>query len=221
VKSLYFVFRNGQVKMAGVTLEKANDGTLWSEANKRNPLINRSAYEKLGFTEEQIVEFCRKGQFDKIPKEAFCVEGMNQDGLEVITLAEHQSRAKKEREAALASRTPAQVERDEISKLFYMALKEENNPYDSVLYWKYRGEAGNRFEQWKKDYPNDWKREQAHDLILQAEKQEELASGALVYDADGLFDENEKQRRHDQFIEKSKELRKQAEDLLKESNGGN
>jgi hypothetical protein len=210
MKSLYFVFRDGQVKMSAVRLEKATDGTLWYEAGKCGPLINKSVYEKSGFTEEQIAEFCRKEQFDKIPKEAFCREGMNLDGVEVITLEEHQSRAKKKREA----RTPAQVERDEIRNLFFKAQREEDNPHDSVMYWKYRGEATKRLEQWKKDYPDDWKREQAQDLMLQSEKQKELAVGALVYDADGLFDENEKQRWHDQFIERSEDLKRQAEDLL-------
>jgi hypothetical protein len=216
MKTTYFVFRNGQIKINAINLEKAENGSLWENADNRNPLLNKTIFEKNGFTVEQIAEFCRNGQFEKIPKEAFCKEGMNPDDLEVITLAEHQNRAKKKREEELASRTPAQIERDEIRRLFFRAKQEEDNPHDSVMYWKYKGEANHRLEQWKKDFPDDWKREQAQDLILQAEKQDELGVGALVYDCDGLFDENEKQRRHDQFIARSAELRKQADELLKE-----
>jgi hypothetical protein len=206
----YFVYRNGETKLTGVSLEKADDGTLWAEAKKSCPLVNSSEYERLGFTKEQIADWARNGEFEKIPAEAFCYEGMNPGGLEVITQDELQARAQRK----WKERTPAQIERDTINDLFYKAGKEEDNPNDSIMYWKYRNEATSRLEQWKKDYPNDWIKEQAEDLVAEAKEEESLASGALTYDADGWIDEKEQWKRHDEHIAKAKSYREQAKELL-------
>ena len=208
---IYFAYRDGKLVLSAVNLEKADDGTLWGKAGKSCPLINQAGQGEL--TKEQIVEYCNKGQFDKLPKEVFCKEGMNLGGLEVITLNEHQARAKAKRDAA---RTPAQIEREAIIELCRKSEAEIDNPHDSILYWKYKNEASARFEKWKRNYPNGWKREQAEDLMSMAERQKSLAVGALVYDMDGSLSAEDQKDRHDKFMQTANEMIKKAEALLKE-----
>ena len=209
--TMYFVFRNGELKMKP-DMEKDDQGNLWQKAGKRNPLLNKPVYEEMGFTQEQIVEFVKNGQFDKIPAEAFCKEGMNPGGLEVITLAEYQRRAKEERERIKAGRTPAQVEREAIETLYMRANLVKDSEYDEE-YYDLRSEARNRFEKWKVNFPEDWKMEQAHELVIKADHEKSLALGALVFDMDGSLSPEDQQRRHDEHMAKSNELRRQAEEM--------
>ena len=209
----YFILRNGEIRMGPIDLEKDSDGFLWQKAKKKNPLLNKTVFEEKGFTQEQVANFGRSEQFDKIPREAFCQEGMNPDGLEVITLAEYQRRAKEERERIRASRTPAEIERDAIDTLYYRAESVKDTE-DDQEYYDLRIEAKNRFEKWKINYPEDWKKEQAHDLIHKAEHEESMAVGALTFDMDGSLSREDQHRRHDEFLAKAKKLRQEAEELL-------
>lgn len=77
-----------------------------------------------------------------------------------------------------------------------------------------RAKADARLKEWRDKYPEEARKEDARQLIAQAEKQESLAKGALVYDADGSISSEEQTKRHDEFMDKAKEYRKQADALL-------
>jgi len=60
------------------------------------------------------------------------------------------------------------------------------------------------------------KQRQARRLIRQAEREEDLAAGALHYDADGWIGPEEQRRRHDEGMEKARQMRQQAAELSRE-----
>ena len=70
-------------------------------------------------------------------------------------------------------------------------------------------------EAWRAKYPAEARKEESARLIAQAEHEEDLAAGALVYDADGWIGPEEQQRRHDEAMAKAQELRAKAAELAK------
>ncbi len=208
MRKVYQVRRNGAVVMTAPFAVRP-DGTLWyNRGGFDMPLFDGQDPELLKVGKEKIVEYCRLQCWDKIPKSCFARVGMSPTGLEVISCDDLRRQA----EAAL---TPAQKERARIEALYRRANQrlydtDDNNTMD---HFRLRTEADAALAKWRKDYPLEAAEEDADGLIEQAKHEEELASGALVYDADGWLSPEEQQRRHDEHMAKARELRAKAAEL--------
>lgn len=111
---------------------------------------------------------------------------------------------------------PENIERNKIEQKFIMAFTIENSDSDDNVWLpcKLRAEAKKELAEWQAKYPQAAKKELAAELMLQADKKRSLATGALLYDADGGINKDDQQKRHDDFIKKAEELEKEAKLLL-------
>jgi hypothetical protein len=110
---------------------------------------------------------------------------------------------------------PSTKERNEIFRLYSEAERiaesgRENNVTEPI---RLRARADKMLREWRERYPIEARKERQRELIEKAEHQEELAKGALIYDADGWISSAEQQKRHDDFIAKANELRRQSKEL--------
>lgn len=197
----YSVKRNGEIKMVHPFEVRAN-GTLWS---KGMPLLDSEAADFIALGKEKILELAHAKRWADIPDGCFARVGLNPSGLLVEDL-------QAAREAAEAARTPAQEERRRISEMYYRAARlansaSENNVAGPMMI---RAEADAALAKWRKDYPDEAREEDARKIDAQADREEELAAGALLYDADGSISDDEKQKRHDEHMAKASELRAKA-----------
>jgi hypothetical protein len=113
--------------------------------------------------------------------------------------------------------TPAQIERNRIEGLYAQARRradaeDDNNVMDSI---RLGSQADAALAKWRKDYPAEAKKEEADGLDAQADHEDDLALGALTYDADGDISPTEQQARHDEYKTKAKALRAKAAELRK------
>lgn len=197
----YSVKRNGEIKMVHPFEVRAN-GTLWS---KGMPLLDSEAADFIALGKEKILELAHAKRWADIPDGCFARVGLNPSGLLVEDL-------QAAREAAEAARTPAQKERRRISEMYYRADRlansaSENNVAGPMII---RAEADAALAKWRKDYPDEAREEDARKIDAQADREEELAAGALLYDADGSISDDEQQKRHDEHMAKASELRAKA-----------
>jgi len=112
----------------------------------------------------------------------------------------------------------AREERAAISKLYdhsYRSLNSDLDEDNVPRGYSLRAEADRRLKAWKAQYPAEARKEESARLIAQAEHEEDLAAGALVYDADGWIGPEERQKRHDERMTKAQELRAKAAGLAK------
>ena len=133
-------------------------------------------------------------------------------------LAEQQAEAKKEYDALPAAVRAAKEERAAIDKLYarsYQALHSDMDEDNISRGYSLRAKADRRLEAWRAQYPAEARKEESARLIAQAEHEEDLARGALVYDADGWLGPEEQQKRHDERMAKAQELRAKAAGLTK------
>jgi hypothetical protein len=200
----YRVSRNGEVKMS-LPMEKHSDGTLW---HGKAPLIDSMAVGFLATGKEKIAAMMAAGQYGQIPTDCFAREGVSPSGLEIVDYETI-------RNEAIAAMTPAQIERQRISSMFEQARRLANSDSDDNVAGPMiiEGKARAALAQWKKDYPAEAKEEKRKALIAKAEHQEEIASGALHYDADGWLDASERQKRHDEIMAEAKKIREEAASL--------
>jgi hypothetical protein len=105
------------------------------------------------------------------------------------------------------------LDRLKVEKLFQKA--ESLIDYLGEYYNALRN-AEKALENWKKEYPEQAKKEKYRSLIAKAEKQEELAKQALVYDSDGWLDEKAQQKRHNNFLAQAETSRKEAKNLIRQ-----
>ena len=132
--------------------------------------------------------------------------------------AEQQAEAKKEYDALPAAVRAAKEERAAIDKLYarsYQALHSDMDEDNISRGYSLRAKADRRLEAWRAQYPAEARKEESARLIAQAEHEEDLARGALVYDADGWLGPEEQQKRHDERMAKAQELRAKAAGLAK------
>ena len=130
-------------------------------------------------------------------------------------IAEQQAEAKKECDALPNEALPdeeqaAKEERAEISKLYVRSSQALNFDLDGENVsrgYSLRAKADRRLEAWRAKYPAEARKEESARLIAQAEHEEDLAAGALVYDADGWIGPEERQERHDDMMAKARMLR--------------
>lgn len=118
-------------------------------------------------------------------------------------------------EAAL---TPAERERREISDMFAQAKRRLHATDDNGVSDGYAlmAQARARLAAWREQYADAARQEQAENLRAQAEHERSLASGALVYDADGSLTSEMQQQRHDEHIAKAESLEQQAAEIESE-----
>lgn len=200
----YSVKRNGEIKLV-LPFEIRANGTLWSKNGL--PLLDSEAADFVAMGKEKILELAHAKRWADIPDGCFARVGLNPSGLLVEDL-------QAAREAAEAARTPAQKERSRISEMYYRADRlansaSENNVAGPMMI---RAEAAAALAKWRKDYPDEAREEDARKIDAQADREEELAAGALLYDADGsISDEGfETIDRHDEHMAKASELRAKA-----------
>jgi predicted RNA-binding protein YlxR (DUF448 family) len=131
--------------------------------------------------------------------------------------AERAAKAQADYNALPADVRKARSERNAIERLYQLSDKALNHDTDdnntSRGYWLL-AEADDRLKAWRANYPKEAMREDAQDLMSRAVHQDELAAGALCYDADGWISTEDQQRRHDEYKAKAEQLRAEAKRLL-------
>lgn len=147
------------------------------------------------------------------PSDWFCVQGKNDCGeVKLIVLPKAARRiieetASAKSQAREAAITPAQRERWEIEVLFQKAERLVDYPgsYHPAL-----NAAEAALTAWREKYPEAAREEDRRNLLAQADKHDELAVGALVYDADGWLSASEQETRAAEFRAKAEKLRARA-----------
>jgi len=127
--------------------------------------------------------------------------------------AEERARAKAEYNALPSEVRACREERIAIDRLFDAAEKSLNHDTDDCNVtrgYQQKGEANARLKTWKAKYQDAARLEQAQSLRDHAARQDDLASGALIYDCDGWLNQNEQQKRHDEFKSEAAKLRAEA-----------
>jgi outer membrane lipoprotein-sorting protein len=76
-----------------------------------------------------------------------------------------------------------------------------------------RKDADELEKQWRIKYQGASREQDAQRLEEKADREEEIAKGALVYDADGWLSSSEQQKRHDGHMAQATEYRNQAKNL--------
>ena len=208
----YFVIRDGVVKMPLHNPTIKADGTVWV---KGMPLLDSQSAGAKEIGIDRLTALTRAKDYANIPADAFARIGTNPSGLIVISQAEYRAQDKAKIDAAKAARTPAQVERDRIRGLYRKAYQRRDaSDDDNVMdYYRIRGQADAALAKWREQYPEDAKEERRAELRARADKQRELAQGALFYDSDGWLDDAARQARHDEFIAKAEALEAEATNL--------
>jgi hypothetical protein len=207
-KTGFVVLRDGEVKTRCFGSVRA-DGTVWLPTKKGvGPLVNSTAQ---GFDRDAIMALVEAGKFDEIPSSMIAKIGENEGGLVVRYADEYDRELRADIEASL---TPADHERIRISGLYAKAERLEHaSYYDPSAICRARSEAEMAHAKWREDYPDAAREESADNLDARAEHEEDLARGAMVYDADGWLDNAAQQARHDEFMAKAAALRRQAAEL--------
>jgi hypothetical protein len=200
----YQINRRGEIKSLPLVTHK--DGTLWSTTDA--PLLNSEAPGFIRLGKEKIVALAKAKKWNEIPHDCYCKVGINTGDLTIKSYGE----IRKEEEGAM---TPAQKERIRISHLFAKAHKRENNTDDCNVMdsMSIRAEASSALKKWRENYPAEALEEDAKNLEAKANHEEDLAAGALVYDADGWLSSSDQQKSHDDHMTKAKALLDQAKAL--------
>lgn len=133
--------------------------------------------------------------------------GTNPSGLRVVTQADYHA----EKEAALTP-SAAQKMRREISNLYQQAYRlEQSDREDNVSGpMIIRGRAKKMLEEWRKMYPQEAAEEKRSDLLYKAKELRDKATGALLYDCDGMLSWENQQAGREDFIAKAEALEAEA-----------
>jgi len=107
---------------------------------------------------------------------------------------------------------PEYRERREIDALYAEADRIERSDSENnvILPMQLRSRAKQRLAAWREKYPEAAQAEKATSLMRRAAELRYKAVGALLYDADGLLNRAEQDRRHDKMIAKAEEMEAQA-----------
>ncbi len=106
--------------------------------------------------------------------------------------------------ARAANDTPAKRARNEVSKMYAAAKRRIDYPGE---YYPMLNAADAALAKWREDYPADAEEERKDKVRTQIAKLEELAQGAMLYDADGSIDYAGQCKRRDEFLTKAEALR--------------
>lgn len=201
----YRVSRGGEVKMS-VMLDTHADGTLWSITKPSMPLLDSEAEGFRALGKDAIVALIKADKYNEIPADCFARVGVSASGLEVKSYDEIRAKAR-------AAMTPAQIERERINGLYAKARARRDADDDTSDYYRLSSQADAALKAWRETYPKDAAQERAASLEAQADHEEDIARGALLYDADGDIDAAGQQARHDEHMAKAADLRRQAAEL--------
>lgn len=218
MSEIVIVYRNGEEKLR--VPAKIQNGILRSG---ENILINADLIPtgKKDWVKEQM----RKKNITPEIEAMGMKIGDNGNGLIVEwqddVIARERAAAKAVYDALPAETRAANKERNTITDLYdraYKALNYDTDDDNVSRGYRLRAQADKLFSEWRVKYPKEAMKEKATELIMQAEKEEDIAAGALIYDLDGWISSAEQQHRHDEFINKANELRREAEELFKKAN---
>lgn len=104
-------------------------------------------------------------------------------------------------EIEAARNDPARIARNKVFEMFEKARRRYDYPGE---YYPLLKAAEKALEEWLLAYPEAAKEEKKRQLLSEAEELKAKAVGALVYDADGWLTAEDKQKRHDEWIEEAK-----------------
>lgn len=206
------VIRDGEIKLR--VLAEIRDGILRSG---KNILINNDLIIA-PWTKEKVAAEIKAGRITSEIEKMGMVHGDNGNGLvckwEEEMVAEREAKEKAAYNALPQDVRDAREERDAISRLFAAAWQSEHRDEDDNNINRammQRGEAAQRLAAWRVKYPAAAREEDRNELLEKAEKEESLAKGALVYDADGWLSRVDQKKAHDEHMAKAAEYRRQAE----------
>lgn len=134
--------------------------------------------------------------------------------------AECRAKAQAEYDALPAEIKAARAERNAIEQLYSRSYRALNHDTDDNVSRGYslQAQANARLKAWREKYPKMAMLDDAESLESQASKEDSLASGALVYDADGWISSEGQQQRHDEHKAKAAQLRADAAKLREVAN---
>ena len=209
-------YRNGEERLR-VPAEVRN-GVL---RNGKNILIN-SDFIPAG-EKDRIVKQIKAGSITPEIEKMGMKIGDNGNGL-IVRWAEDVERecrekARKEYDALPADERAAIEERREIDRLYMIsdqALNRDTDDDNVSRGYSRQAQADRRLAAWRVRYPKQARLEEADKLEHLAVREDDLASGALVYDADGWISPEEQQKRHDEHKDKAARLRAEAQGIRKE-----
>jgi len=208
------VIRNGETKLR-VPAEIRN-GILRSG---KNILINNDLI-LAPWTKEKVAAEIKAGRVGAEIEAMGMKHGDNGNGLickwEEEMVAERETQERAEYNALPQDVRDAREERNAIEQLYAAAYKSEHRDTDDNNINRammQRGEATQRLAAWRAKYPVAAREEDSKGLLAKAEKEESLAKGALVYDADGWLSHADQEKSHDEHMAKATEYRKQAGEL--------
>jgi glycine/D-amino acid oxidase-like deaminating enzyme len=146
--------------------------------------------------------------------------GDNGKGL-IVRWAEDVNRELAAQATAVYNALPQEIrdmraERIAIDRLFAASDKSLNHDTDDNNVergYRQLGEAKSRLKIWQEKHPRESDLERAEHLLARAEKEEELASGAMLYDSDGWIGPKEQGNRRDEFLAKAAALRAEAVEI--------
>lgn len=213
MKRSLVVIRGGEAKLRLPNAEIRSDGTIWYNGV---PLCDGLAADAL--PKEQVAAIIRATAWDKLPLGMWAHMGTSASGLTVMLESERddQQRADRERQrAAYLSVHPGAEARREIDELCARADRLERSGSEDNVSGpiRLRAEARERLAEWRTRYPVEDREEEAIRLRGLADRQRELAAGALTYDADGSLTAEMQQQRHDGHMGKAGDLDRQAAEL--------
>jgi len=203
--------RNG-TKTLTARFDTHPDGTLWYN---NMPLIDGESPEARELGKDKLVELVKTRRFIEIPAGCFAKMGLNPSGLLVQRYAEIETEQEAKSKAYLAEH-PEVMERAEIDKLLARGRKindDWSEEADTGKGFSFIAEAEERLKAWRAMYPEAAREEDARELEAQADHEEDIARGALVYDADGDISREEQVNRHREGMAKAANLRVRAAEI--------
>jgi len=207
------VYRNGEEKLR--VLAEVKNGVLRSG---KNILINNDLI-KAPHTRESVCAAIKAGRITPEIEAMGMRIGENGNGLvcrwDADVQAEARAEAERQYNALPADVRAAREERQAIDALYAAAQRSEYATDDNQMIrsMAQRSEADRRLAAWRKQYPEAARDEQAAEFRRKADRQDELAAGALVYDCDGSFSREMQDERAAEFRTQAAEFRRKAAQL--------
>ena len=104
---------------------------------------------------------------------------------------------------------PVNADRRRVSALYARAASLRDGPGE---YFPALADAEDALAAWRTAYPEAAAAEDRDEVLAKAQRLEDLAKGALTYDADGSLSREIRQARHDEMMEQARALREQADE---------
>jgi hypothetical protein len=208
--SIFQVMLNGKVTLT--IPGEIRDGFLWGlTGDSAKPVLNGSLLAENGVSQDEAKKALASGKYSDKIRACFMTVGDNANGRTVVNKT---AADRLEHEQWKANRTPADLRREEIATL-WAKVRRCDRSEDDVEYDRLRFAAQDAESKFYAEFPEELKKDQAAELRAKADKARELASGALVYDADGWISSEEQERRAAEFRAEAAQYDLQADELSK------